>query len=561
MNVTRIVNGNFSMRGKGTVGFREGFVPCVRRLYAYAPARNRNPPSRARRRPTMDPHPPAKLRQVFYRRSGGLILHPRPVLTSPLDGEIQRLYFPALLALVLEPLQALTDSVVVGRIGTPQLGALGLGSVMFQFVLGLFSVFIFATTTVVAEENAALQSVAAKRAREQSSKDAGAPSRASESSVMVGSITKDSVTVTAAGALAETSAVYRGTTLDVLVGVFLQLAILEVSPAIMHVVSSADPTIANRSNEYVHSRAYAAVPALVMMVGCGASRGHKDMWTPLLGSVAYGVSLAFFDVYFVWGCRMGLEGAGYAAAISQWIGAATVLLSLRNNGILRLEDFLSAKAMPTASFVAPYLRMAGPLALSSTAALAPVLLSSSMATRLGPDQLAAHTVLRQISTFWIQLFMGFNATAHSLVASALGKRTIQGVLEGSRIVERTACVALAVSFPLAAGLYMCRSWLPLPFTDSGIVVNDVIEVLPLLLAIAPLDALSLAFEGSILGASDTTWIAQRSIASSAVSILALEALNGAESCSLWGIWTCLALLRGGVLASDLTRLVWPVRLK
>ena len=65
-------------------------------------------------------------------------------MTSPLDGEIQRLYFPALLALVLEPVQALTDSVVVGRIGTPQLGALGLGTAVFQFVLGLFSVFIFA---------------------------------------------------------------------------------------------------------------------------------------------------------------------------------------------------------------------------------------------------------------------------------------------------------------------------------------------------------------------------------------------------------------------------------
>ncbi|MEO2191847.1 MAG: MATE family efflux transporter, partial [bacterium] len=480
--------------------------------------------------------------------------HPRPVLTSPLDGEIQRLYFPALLTLVLEPVQALTDSVVVGRIGTPQLGALGLGTAVFQFVLGLFSVFIFATTTVVAEENAAMRSGDAGCAREDSGEGAGTRSE-------VGDSPATSDFHSTAGVASESSAVYRGTTLAVLVGVFLQLAILELSPAIMHVVSSADATIANLSNEYVHSRAYAAVPALVMMVGCGASRGHKDPWTPLLGSVAYGVSLAVFDVYFVWGCRMGLEGAGYAASISQWIGAATVLLSLRNNGTFRLEDFLSARSIPTASFVAPYLRMAGPLALSSSAALAPVLLSSSMATGLGPDQLAAHTVLRQISTFWIQLFMGFNATAHSLVASALGKRTIQGVLEGSRVVERTACVAVAASLPLATGLYLCREWLPLPFTDSGVVVNDVIEVLPLLLAIAPLDALSLAFEGSILGASDTTWIAQRSIASSSLSILALEALSGTESCSLFSIWACLALLRGGVLAGDVTRLVWPVRFK
>ncbi len=480
-------------------------------------------------------------------------------MTSPIDGEIQRLYFPALVALVLEPVQALTDSVVVGRIGSPQLGALGLGSVVFQFLLGLFSVFIFATTAVVAEENADERSAHAEGVQDARSTDAGAPSTADDS-VAADIITADIVT---AGPVFEKSAVYKGTTLAVLVGVFLQLAIVELSPALMHAIASSDPTIATLSNTYVHSRAYAAVPALVMMVGCGASRGHRDMWTPLLGSVAYGVSLAVFDVCLVWQCHMGLEGAGYAAAISQWIGAATVLLSLRGNGTLRLEDFISAKAIPNASFVAPYVRMAGPLALSSTAALAPVLLSGSMATRLGPDQLAAHTVLRQISTFWIQLFMAFNATAHSLVASALGKRTIQGVLEGARVVERTAYVAVAVSLPLAAGLYVLRAWLPLPFTDSSVVLNDVVEVLPLLLTIAPLDALSLAFEGSLLGASDTTWIAQRSAASSALSLLsllALEALGGAQSCgvSLWGIWSCLALLRGGVLAMDVTRLVWPV---
>lgn len=542
-------------------------------------ARIQKQPSRARHQTTFAPHPTAfpvpdtvkpndtyptdKLGQVFYRRSGGLLLHPRPVINSPIDGEIRRLYFPALLALVLEPVQALTDAVVVGRIGTPQLGALGLGSVFFQFVLGLFSVFIFATTTQVAAENA--EAPSGTPGLHLGTDGNQVNTRHKHQGHIQSRDNHDTNATTASLAINNNSAVYRGTTLAVIVGVALQFAIWELSPIAMHAISSADSTIAILSNDYVQSRSYAAVPALVMMVGCGAGRGHKDMWTPLLGSLAYGISLAIFDAYFVWQCHMGLEGAGYAAAVSQWIGAATVLLSLRNNGTLRLEDFISAKAIPTASSTALYLRMAGPLALSSTAALAPVLLSSSIATNLGPDQLAAHTVLRQISTFWIQLFMAFNATAHSLVASSLGKKTIQGVLEASRVGERIAYVAVAASLPLAAGLYASRSWLPLPFTNSRTVAEDVVSVLPLLLALAPLDALSLAFEGSFLGASDTTWIAKRSVASSALSLLALELLSGAESCSLWSIWVCLKLLNGGVLASDLTRLVshagsrWPVR--
>jgi Na+-driven multidrug efflux pump len=301
-----------------------------------------------------------------------------------------------------------------------------------------------------------------------------------------------------------------------------------------------------------------------MMVGVGAGRGHKDMWTPLIGSLAYGVSLAVFDVLFVWQCHMGLEGAGYAASISQWIGAATVLVSLKNNRMLRFDDFFTSKAVPTTASIAPYVEMAWPLALSSTAALAPMLFSSSIATRLGPDQLAAHTVLRQISTFWIQSFMAFHATAHSLVASSLGKKTIQGVLEASRIMERISYVAVASSVPIMAVLYIWRPLLPLAFTGSAVVGEDVVEVLPLLLALVPLDALNLAFEGSILGSSDTTWIAKRAVASSALSLLALEGLSvlsgaGKEGCSLWSIWVCLKLLNVGILGCDLARLASSIR--
>lgn len=94
-----------------------------------------------------------KVAQVFYRRTGGLFLRPSPVLHFSKDAEIQRLFFPALLALVLEPIQALIDTSVVGHLGIEELGAVGLGTVSFQFLIGFFSVFIFATTPLVADKS------------------------------------------------------------------------------------------------------------------------------------------------------------------------------------------------------------------------------------------------------------------------------------------------------------------------------------------------------------------------------------------------------------------------
>lgn len=54
-------------------------------------------------------------------------------------------------------------------------------------------------------------------------------------------------------------------------------------PAVM----SSDVTVASLAVLYLRGRSWGIPAALVMMVGIGASRGVKDMNTPLMGSLAY----------------------------------------------------------------------------------------------------------------------------------------------------------------------------------------------------------------------------------------------------------------------------------
>src|SRR5919112_5184631 len=61
-------------------------------------------------------------------------------LRNPYDREIARLAIPAFGALVAEPLYILTDTAIVGHLGTPQLGGLAVASTI---LLTLHSVFIF----------------------------------------------------------------------------------------------------------------------------------------------------------------------------------------------------------------------------------------------------------------------------------------------------------------------------------------------------------------------------------------------------------------------------------
>lgn len=78
----------------------------------------------------------------------------------------------------------------------------------------------------------------------------------------------------------------------------------------------------------------------------------------------------------------------------------------------------------------------------------------------------------------MQTFLGFNATAHSMVATALGNRRSK---EGAEILVRICELAVALSLPLMTVLFITRSTLPGLFTSDMAVVTEVAHVLPFLL--------------------------------------------------------------------------------
>jgi hypothetical protein len=75
----------------------------------------------------------------------------RPVSRiSSTDREILRLAVPAFGALVAEPLFLLTDSAIVGRLGTAPLAGLGSAGALLTSAVGLFVFLAYGTTAAVA---------------------------------------------------------------------------------------------------------------------------------------------------------------------------------------------------------------------------------------------------------------------------------------------------------------------------------------------------------------------------------------------------------------------------
>ena len=81
------------------------------------------------------------------------------------DQEIWRLAWPALGALVAEPLYVLADTAIVGRIGTPQLGGLALAASILLTAHAMFIFLAYGTTAAVARLLGAGASTAAPPTR------------------------------------------------------------------------------------------------------------------------------------------------------------------------------------------------------------------------------------------------------------------------------------------------------------------------------------------------------------------------------------------------------------
>ena len=74
---------------------------------------------------------------------------PAALRRSPHDREILRLAVLALGALAAQPLYTLTDTAIVGHLGTPQLAALGIAGVVLSGVFAIFNFLAYGTTSQV----------------------------------------------------------------------------------------------------------------------------------------------------------------------------------------------------------------------------------------------------------------------------------------------------------------------------------------------------------------------------------------------------------------------------
>ena len=413
-----------------------------------------------------------------------------PRLRSPYDTEIARLAVPALGALIAEPLYILTDTAIVGHLGTPQLGGLAVASTV---LLTLYTVFIFLAYGTTAAVSRLL--------------GAGDEREAAHQAV-------------------------QSLWLAVIVGVGLTVIGLVGADALVGLMG-AEGAVRTNALLYLRISLFGVPALLVVMAGTGYLRGLQDTRTPLAVAVGTGALNLVLEVVLIYGFGRGLGASALTTVVAQYAGAGVYLW--RIGGAVRRLD-VDLRPHPTS------LRRLGAVGRDlfvRTAALRLALLvATAVATRLGATDVAAHQIAFEI---WSILALALDAIAiagQAMVGRALGAADADAARgAGRRMIE------LGVALGVAAGLvlFAVRTVLPDLFTDDPAVAALTAFVLGWVAVLQPVNAVAFVLDGILIGAGDMRFLAWAMAGAAAVFIPPAVAVAALDAGLGW-LWASIGLL-------------------
>lgn len=376
---------------------------------------------------------------------------------EPLRREVLALAVPAFFALVAEPLFLLTDTAIVGHLGTAALAGLGVASAILLTAANLFVFLAYGTTAIVSRQLGS-----------------GAIREAISSGI-------DGVWL--AIGLGGLVAVPVGFGAPTLVGWF-----------------GVTGLVATLATSYLQLAAIGIPGMLVALAATGVLRGLQDTRSPLLASVGGFTLNAALNLWFVFGLGWGIAGSALGTVIAQSLmGASLVAVLLVRAGRL------GARLRPHPGGVLRAASQGVPLLVRTLALRTILLLTTWVAAGLGEVPLAAHQVALTIWTFQVFTLDALAIAAQALTGKALGAGQTEQARRITQVLLRWgvwAGVGLGVVVIGLAGV------LPRLFTTDPAVQQALSVALGVIGVTGWLSGLVFSADGVLIGAGDGRWLAQ-----------------------------------------------------
>ncbi len=364
---------------------------------------------------------------------------------------------PAILANSSAPLVGLVDTWAIGHLGDPAyLAAIGLGSIIFNFIFWAFGFLRMGTTGIIAQARG-----------------------------------KNDTGTLIAG-------IWRSIALALALGVVLLLG--QDFILFLAIKALAPPeSVSQLTTEYFHIRIWAAPATLLVYAVSGVLFGLAKTGAVLKQQLVLNITNAILNVIFVVGFGLGVAGVAWGTLIAQWLaafvglwilvqifGKHALITGLRSTGTWLLRGFKNLISINGYIFIRTILLMT---ALS---------LVMRIAGALGEVEMAASHVIMQ---YMLLISLGLDGFAHATEALAGaawggGKASVF-----RRWVKLTSIWALVASVVYTLLFWLAGNAITALLTDIDAVRESVEQVMPLVIALPIVAVACYQFDGVYIAAT------------------------------------------------------------
>jgi len=381
---------------------------------------------------------------------------PRRLRWTGDDREILRLAFPALGALIAEPLYILADTAVVGRIGTPQLGGLALASSLLLIGHAVFIFLAYGTTSAVARLLGA-----------------GEHRRAAHQAV-------------------------QSLWLAGIVGVGLLGTGLLFGPALISALGGKGE-VATNAEVYLRISMFGVPAMLIALAGVGYLRGLQDTARPFYVALGTALLNLVLELVLIYGFDQGIGASALSTVVAQWVAAAVFIAWIRSavasHHVTMRPDPAMIRELAGAGF---------DLFLRTVALRGSLTITLAVAARIGDEDLAAHQI-----AFEIWNLMALTLDAIAIAAQAMiGRELGAGNPARARALGRRMTLwGVVAGLGLGLVLLATSPVLPHIFSEDEAVLALASFLLVHVAVSQPVAGVVFALDGVLIGAGDLRYLA------------------------------------------------------
>ncbi len=420
--------------------------------------------------------------------------------------------FPAILANSSAPLVGLVDTWAIGHLADPAyLAAIGLGSVIFNFIFWAFGFLRMGTTGIIAQ------------------------AKGRDDAVQL------------------VSGIWRSTSLALGLGAVLIL--LQDFILLMSIKALAPPeTVTLLTGDYFHIRIWAAPASLLVYAVSGVLFGLARTGLVLAQQLVLNITNAILNVIFVVGFGLGVAGVAWGTLIAQWLAALVGLWLLVR--IFSLPTLLAGLQDARTWLMSGFRKL---IAINGYIFIRTILLMTALslvmrvAGGLGEVEMAASHVVMQ---YMLLISLGLDGFAHAteaLAGSAWGDGKARLF---HRWVVLTGLWALAASLIYALGFWLAGSGLTALLTDITAVRMAVETLMPLVVVLPVVAVACYQYDGVYIAATAGAGMMLTMAIAFVTYLLVLDPMSAAWG--LRGLWAAVLIF---MAARGIAQAIWYPKLK